>query len=477
MKMIRYTVAIAALGLGGIAAAQSLEETYANLCSDKSAKQTEACTALRKALLEKLSAESGQPLQRAPAQLQPVAGPGATQVAASAVAAEFSPLTGFMEALATDQTAPDPRWGVFARLVGTQWAGKDLGDKTNPELPRVYRDFVSFSFLDDGGALEIQHGVELTKFAPARVIVLRPTSRAGVFDGEITQPQINRRWRTTFRTDERGAVVSDWYKVIDAGHGLREMHARVGYRLMPNGTMAIIGASGWDKDRPALTDPDDPKNAEYRLQPYGDAAIRKFVGEQIASYPDIIALEKQTEAMQAQLAQMQRERAARKASSGGLLGSLIGLAVGAAAGEAFGLNGSQTVGAMMKGMSITNPESPIAGALGSTGGQLLSGGGASSALTSGVGRAASGGGSYPTRPNLATGACAGFTEGNYRTKALEGGGDSQLNTMCGQAFEYYTMYKRAIAQGYSEADANRTYAAHEQSARVASGYLSSHGAN
>jgi hypothetical protein len=39
------------------------------------------------------------------------------------------------------------------------------------------------------------------------------------------------------------------------------------------------------------------------------------------------------------------------------------------------------------------------------------------------------------------------------------------------------MYKRAIAQGYSEADANRTYAAHEDSARVAKGFLGSHGAN
>ena len=39
------------------------------------------------------------------------------------------------------------------------------------------------------------------------------------------------------------------------------------------------------------------------------------------------------------------------------------------------------------------------------------------------------------------------------------------------------MYKRAIAQGYSEADANRTYAAHQQSAQVAQGYLQSHGAD
>lgn len=78
---------------------------------------------------------------------------------------------------------------------------------------------------------------------------------------------------------------------------------------------------------------------------------------------------------------------------------------------------------------------------------------------------------FPTKPNLATSACAGFTESNYRQKAFEGGPDTQLLTMCGQAFEYYTMYKRAIAQGYSEEDCNRTYAAHEQSARVAINFL------
>ena len=86
-------------------------------------------------------------------------------------------------------------------------------------------------------------------------------------------------------------------------------------------------------------------------------------------------------------------------------------------------------------------------------------------------------GSYPTQPNLATGSCAGFTESNYREKAVSGGGDQQLYTMCGQAFEYYTMYKRAIAQGYSQADAERTYDAHRQAAATASGFLSSHAAN
>jgi hypothetical protein len=78
---------------------------------------------------------------------------------------------------------------------------------------------------------------------------------------------------------------------------------------------------------------------------------------------------------------------------------------------------------------------------------------------------------YPVRPNLAlTPACSDFTEQNYRQRALAGGSDVQLDTMCGQAFEYYTMYKRAIAQGYSEADANRTYDAHAKSALVANDF-------
>jgi len=64
-------------------------------------------------------------------------------------------------------------------------------------------------------------------------------------------------------------------------------------------------------------------------------------------------------------------------------------------------------------------------------------------------------------------ACAGFTEANYRQVALSGEPDTQLKTMCGMAFEYYSMYKRAISQGASEQDANRTFTAHEGAARTA----------
>ncbi len=75
-------------------------------------------------------------------------------------------------------------------------------------------------------------------------------------------------------------------------------------------------------------------------------------------------------------------------------------------------------------------------------------------------------GTYPTRPNLAEGPqCPGFTISNYRTHAFEGGRDQQLFALCGQAFEYYKWYLNAIDQGYSEADANRTYNAHEGAVR------------
>lgn len=85
---------------------------------------------------------------------------------------------------------------------------------------------------------------------------------------------------------------------------------------------------------------------------------------------------------------------------------------------------------------------------------------------------------FPVRPNLAaTAACAGFDESNYRQLATEEGRDQQLRAMCGQAFEYYTMYKRAIAQGYSEADANRTYDAHSKSALVANDFFANNRAD
>jgi hypothetical protein len=145
---------------------------------------------------------------------------------------------------------------------------------------------------------------------------------------------------------------------------------------------------------------------------------------------------------------------------GGLLGALGGAALGAIAGG----NTEQIVGAAMKGAAMVDPN---AAALDAVGDSLIGGNTASLGSAGGLGAlGGSAGGSYPTRPNALGGsaACSMMNQGNYRDVSLSGGNDVQLKTMCGQAFEYYSMYLRAIEQVYSEADANRTYDAHQQAA-------------
>jgi hypothetical protein len=73
-------------------------------------------------------------------------------------------------------------------------------------------------------------------------------------------------------------------------------------------------------------------------------------------------------------------------------------------------------------------------------------------------------------PNLAASPCADFgvTEDNYRQASLAPGNDVQMRTLCGQALEYYAMYKRAVAQGHPEAW--RTYDAHRQASAQLTGF-------
>lgn len=164
-----------------------------------------------------------------------------------------------------------------------------------------------------------------------------------------------------------------------------------------------------------------------------------------------------------------QQTAEKKKSGGGFLRGAIGAAVGLAAAQAAGASADQTIGAMAKGVEMLNPESEAAARLGAAGDIMMQGSGTGAAGATSNGAAARP--SYPTKPNLAVGAfCPGFTMANYRAKGLDRNGDVQLNTMCAQAFEYYSNYLNAIRQGYSEADANRTYEAHEGSTRVARHY-------
>lgn len=76
----------------------------------------------------------------------------------------------------------------------------------------------------------------------------------------------------------------------------------------------------------------------------------------------------------------------------------------------------------------------------------------------------------PEEANLAAAVCSkfDFDELNYRQKALAPGNDLQIRTMCGQAYEYYTMYKRALDQRHPEAW--KTYDAHKKSAMVVNNF-------
>ena len=82
------------------------------------------------------------------------------------------------------------------------------------------------------------------------------------------------------------------------------------------------------------------------------------------------------------------------------------------------------------------------------------------------------------KPNVIDGgACSKVTASNYRTEALVKDGDTQLRTMCGAAHEYYNVYLNALKQGYSPADADRSYQAHVQAATTAASYAQTHRAN
>lgn len=154
------------------------------------------------------------------------------------------------------------------------------------------------------------------------------------------------------------------------------------------------------------------------------------------------------------------------------MAAMMGAVGGMAAVGAYGGSADMIMQGAALGAGVTGGGSSVAQGLASSTGVYNNVGLGSTQASSTSRSSASGSATYPVRPNvvLGTPACAMMNEGNYRQVAMSGGNDVQLKTMCGQAYEYYVMYKRAIDQGYSEADANRTYAAHQQAGLNAVSY-------
>lgn len=179
-----------------------------------------------------------------------------------------------------------------------------------------------------------------------------------------------------------------------------------------------------------------------------------------------IAAERERERQRQLALQRQREAEARaraeaEANSGG--GDIFGRALG-----------GFLMGAMLGSGSDQAMEMAVAGAQaaasGGNGLEVINSIGAASGVSSSGGSmgasASSGMASAPMLPNTLAGssACGGMNESNYRQVGLSGGGDTQMKTQCAMAYEYYNQYKNAVAQGYSAADAQRTYDAFQKTA-------------
>lgn len=176
-------------------------------------------------------------------------------------------------------------------------------------------------------------------------------------------------------------------------------------------------------------------------------------------------------------AEAARQAAAQRASQGGGFqwGKLAALTLGAVAAGAgeldVGRQADLLLGAVKDSMAGNQGMSNLQAAAAGIGSSV-----STPAYASGVGTASGGaaGGSYPPRPNTLAGhpACSGYTVDNYKEyfAANKNSGDTQLHTMCAAAYNYYWMYLNAIRQGYSQQDSDRTYAAFQDAARVATSY-------
>ncbi len=448
------------VGIFGLSNAhgQSIEESYANLCSDKAAAKSETCVALRQALIAKLQGqEAGSSPARSALKNEPLPGsvPSPMSPSAAPAAAPAEPAVN-PETLALWHK----RWGHYADMAGKTWesGGAAAGYLTTYQwkTPGEELEMITVSPDQKTRITQVLRWDEarqamISNYSGYESYLVAKPDGSVESSGKPNTPTADYRGVSRMRPD--GMLESESYQ-LKGGE----------WKLILRGLSAV--------HRPGVPPPTlDGPPTEWEQQL---ADIQRKNAELQKQLPSGAELE----AMQARNRAYEEQRAAAKAKRGKVFGTLLVAGVGATAASKFGGSTEQIVGGALKGAQIANADNAVGAALGSTADTMLtSGATASGGAANANGPGAVSPGSYPTQPNLATGSCAGFTEANYREKAVSGGGDQQLYTMCGQAFEYYTMYKRAISQGYSQADAERTYSAHRDSAAVASSYLSSHGAH
>lgn len=364
---------------------------------------TQVCNALRKALIAKLTG-APEPAPRTP-----------NRTVARTAARASAPQPAFAAAPSgPDLQSPElVRWGIWRFAADNSWLGS---------TGTLY----TYSWMRPGEVLSAE-------------VVSKEGTAYNTFtissDGSISINVSGTSLTLTPMPD--GSFVQPISKKVRYHYQLQDGILKVSAEKVQNGF--------WQAT-------DDVASDQRRLVP----------AAQLATIRDRAKRQQEIAAQTAREAAQAAESAPRS-GHGGLFGALGGAALGAMMGG----SAEQIVGTALKGAAMVDPN---VAALGGVGDTLITGNADMASGIAGVGSVGGGSGaSYPTRGNALDGsqACSMMNLNNYRTVALSGNPDAQLKTMCGQAFEYYHMYLNAIQQGYSEDDANRTYSAHEQSARVA----------
>lgn len=169
---------------------------------------------------------------------------------------------------------------------------------------------------------------------------------------------------------------------------------------------------------------------------------------------------------------LERQRAAQaQADSGFQWGKLAAVGAGMALGGVGELDSATQaellLGAVRDSMPNQEGMSGLQAAAASSSQRINGGGGGMGGAMGGAG----GKGNWTPEPNILNGsaACSGYTDSNFKQhfQANSKGNDVQLHTLCAGAYNYYSMYLNAKRQGYSKQEAQVTYNAFLDAARVA----------
>lgn len=518
---------LAAALASGSSAAQTLEESYAKLCAGAD-KSSESCQVLRKALQEKLASEKAGAAQ-----------PEKTGKASATAAQQPAPASaapwGFFAALPDSGTFHAPfglytfSWKDKNRVMerrneltghaetitllddGTfDFGGRkmtDAGNGTFLVIPTVktafsnWREF--YSVVEGGVKIAVEHQKDGRWEPGEQIVMTRLTAQqlAETIQQARSPENIRANWGAYAQMAGRSWVNKFWesrtvyaYEWVVPGLSMSSSMVILEENKITaqyiSSTASIVFNPVTKSLRIGGIDTKVASDGSFLVEAgTNQRTTTRMIGtdsyEEVTEWPKNgkwkRVLTKRYKAVgSADIEQVVAELSGSKSkgSGSGVLGSLAGAVGGAAAGAAFGGDTKAVLGGAAKGAAMFSSNAGAAAALDVSGDSLI-GGNTANAPGGAAAVGGSGGASYPTRPNALGGssACSMMNESNYRQVGVEGGNDTQLKTMCAQAYEYYTMYKRAIAQGYSEADANRTYDAHQKAAQNAMSFYANNRAN